>query len=486
MTGDTRHSTGRHLTGSFIGGTWRPPEPGQGQPVHDPADGSVIATVADTSVAECLEAVEAAAAALPAWAATAPRARAEVLRQAFELMQADADTIAELITRENGKLLADARGEVAYAAEFFRWFAEEAVRIGGDYRVAPSGDKRIVVTRKPIGVALLITPWNFPAAMATRKLGPALAAGCSVVLKPALETPLTATYLVDLLSRAGVPDGVVNCVLPRDPGPAVSEMLHHPQVRKLSFTGSTEVGRLLLREAADNVVSTAMELGGNAPVIVLNDADVRAAVDGVMVAKMRNGGAACTAANRIYVHRSVAGEFTAELTARMAELRLGPGLKAGSGVGALVSPAEADKVAELVDVAVKEGATATVGGTRPDGPGAFYPATVLTGVRHGDRITTEEIFGPVAPVIEFDDEDEAVRWANDTDRGLIAYVFARDVARAMAVSHRLEVGMVAVNSGIASDPAAPFGGVKQSGLGREGSDVGIQEFLEEQYLAVPL
>lgn len=475
-----------HFTGSFIAGEWREPGPGTGQSVLDPADASVIAIVQDSSVDECLEAVEAARTALETWASAPPRQRGEVLRRAYELMTAERDVIAELITRENGKLLADAYGEVAYAAEFFRWFSEEAVRIGGDYRIAPNGDKRIVVTRKPIGVAVLVTPWNFPAAMATRKLGPALAAGCSMVLKPAMETPLTATYLVDLLTRAGVPAGVVNLVLPSDPGPAVSAMLHHPAVRKLSFTGSTEVGRILLREAADNVVSAAMELGGNAPAIVLGDADVQDAVAGVMVAKMRNGGAACTAANRIYVHRGIAEDFAALLTDQMAALRLGSGLDPSSGVAALVSEAEVEKVSALVDDAVAAGAHATTGGERPAGRGAFYPATVLVGVEHGSQITRHEIFGPVAPLIIFDEEEQAVRWANDTDRGLIGYVFSRDVAHAMDVGHRLEVGMVAVNTGVASDPAAPFGGVKQSGLGREGSDVGIEEFLEEQYVAVPL
>ncbi|GEL22407.1 NAD-dependent succinate-semialdehyde dehydrogenase [Pseudonocardia sulfidoxydans NBRC 16205] len=476
----------RRFTGSFVAGQWREPKPGTGQDVLDPADGSVIATVADSTVAECLESVDAAADALASWAERPPRQRGEILRRAFDLMNAERDAIAHLITRENGKLLVDSYGEVAYAAEFFRWFSEEAVRIGGEYRLAPNGDKQIMVTRKPIGVALLITPWNFPAAMATRKLAPALAAGCSVVLKPALETPLTATYIVDLLTRAGVPAGVVNLVLPSQPGPAVSAMLHHPALRKLSFTGSTEVGRLLLREAADNVVSAALELGGNAPVIVLEDADIDAAVDGVLVAKMRNGGAACTAANRIYVHRAVADDFAGRLTQRMAALRLGHGADPASGVAALVSDAEVEKICRLVDTTVAAGACATTGGRRPSGPGAFYPATVLVGVEHGMEITRQEIFGPVAPLIVFDEEEQAIRWANDTDRGLIGYVFSRDTARAVRIGHLLDTGMVAINTGVASDPAAPFGGVKQSGLGREGSDVGIEEFLEQQYLAVPV
>ncbi|MCW2771195.1 MAG: NAD-dependent succinate-semialdehyde dehydrogenase [Aeromicrobium sp.] len=474
------------FSGTFIGGVWAPVAPGRGQLVRDPADGSVIGEIGDTSVVECLAAVEAASGALPAWAATTPRERAGVLRRAFDLMQRERDVIARLIVRENGKLLADALGEVDYAAEFFQWFAEEAVRVGGDFRLAPNADKRIVVTSQPIGVAVLITPWNFPAAMATRKIGPALAAGCAVVLKPAGETPLTAAYLVDLLTRAGVPDGVVNLVTPAEPGPAVSAMLHHRLVRKLSFTGSTEVGRLLLHEAADQVISCSMELGGNAPFLVLADADIEDAVEGAMVAKMRNGGAACTAANRFYVHRSIAEEFTRLLTDRMEELVAGRGDDPHSGVGAMVSDAERDKIADLVDLAIDEGAVALSGGRRPDGAGAFYPPTVLTGVRHGDSITRREIFGPVVAIAVFDTEDEVIDWANDTDMGLIAYVYSADQARAMRIAARLESGMVAINRGVASEPAAPFGGMKQSGLGREGGHVGIEEFLETKYLAIPV
>jgi len=477
---------GTHFSGTLIGGTWIPPEKGHAQPVHDPADGSVISEIADASVEDCLAAVESASSTLPAWSAATPRERAGVLRRAFDLMHAERDVIARLIVRENGKLLADALGEVDYAAEFFQWFAEEAVRVGGDFRLAPNADKRIIVTSQPIGVAVLITPWNFPAAMATRKIGPALAAGCTVVLKPAGETPLTAAYLADLLSRAGAPDGVVNVVTPSDPGPAVSAMLHHPAVRKLSFTGSTEVGRILLHEAADQVISCSMELGGNAPFLVMADADVADAVDGAMVAKMRNGGAACTAANRFYVHRSVAEEFTRLLTGRMQELVAGPGDDPDSGVGAMVSDAERDKIAELVELAVEEGAEVLTGGLRHVGAGAFYPSTVLTGVSHGDTITRREIFGPVVAITVFDTDDEAVDWANDTDMGLIAYVYSADLARAVRIADRLESGMVAINRGVASEPAAPFGGMKQSGLGREGGHVGIAEFLETKYLAVPV
>ncbi len=468
-------------TESYIGGAWRAAGDGATLPVHDPATGRTIAEVAAATVEDCVAAVEAAETALPAWAATSPRARGEILRRAFELMRAEREAIAGLIARENGKVLADALGEADYAAEFFRWFAEEAVRVGGDFRVAPSGDKRILVTRRPIGVSVLVTPWNFPAAMATRKIGPALAAGCTVVLKPAGETPLTALYLAGLLERAGVPAGVVNVVVPEPPGEAVRAMLHHPAVRKLSFTGSTEVGRLLLREAADQVLSCSMELGGNAPFIVFADADLDAAIEGALVAKMRNGGAACTAANRFYVAEAVHDDFVARLTAAMA------GHTAEKAtLGCLVSPAERRKVAALVDDAIARGAKARLGGTAPDGPGAFYPATVLTGVRHGDPITRTEIFGPVAPIVPFGPDDDVVAWANDTESGLIAYVYTGDLAAGIAVAERLETGMVALNRGLASDPAAPFGGSKQSGLGREGAAEGVQEFLEEKYIALDL
>ncbi|WP_114905835.1 NAD-dependent succinate-semialdehyde dehydrogenase [Ornithinimicrobium murale] len=482
----TTQQNQEHFTGSFINGCWVQSTEGATQSVVDPADGSVIAEVADTSAEQCIEAVEAARDAFPSWSATPPRARAEILRTAFTLMTEERDTIARLIVRENGKVLADALGEVDYAAEFFRWFSEEAVRVEGDFRVAPGGDKRIIVTHQPIGVAVLVTPWNFPAAMATRKIGPALAAGCSVVLKPATETPLTATYLMDLLKRAGVPAGVVNCVTPADPGPAVSAMLHHPAVRKLSFTGSTEVGRALLHEAADQVVSTSMELGGNAPFLVLDDADVDEAVEGALVAKLRNGGAACTAANRFYVHRSLAEAFTRQLAERMGQLGAGPGDDPANEVGAMVSEAECQKIARLVDHAVTEGATVLTGGSRLERAGAFYPPTVLADVHHGHDIIRQEVFGPVAPVTVFDRDDEAIDWANDTDMGLIAYVYSSSLSRAVRTAERIETGMVAINRGVASDPAAPFGGMKQSGLGREGGDAGILEFLEPKYLAVPL
>lgn len=466
----------------FIGGAWRPGGGGDTFPVLDPADGSAIADFAIATLDDCTAAVDAAAVALPEWSATTPRARSEILRRAFDILTAEKDALTEVMVRENGKSWADAAAEAAYATEFFRWFAEEAVRVPGDFRLSPNGDKRILVTREPIGVSLLITPWNFPAAMATRKLAPALAAGCTTVLKPARETPLTAAYIVDVLTRAGVPDGVVNLVTPVPTGPAVAHMVHHPAVRKLSFTGSTEVGRLLLHEAADTVVSTSMELGGNAPFLVLPGADVDEAVTGAMLAKMRNGGSACTAANRFYVHSSVHDEFVAKLEAELAAVSWGRGLDRENTLGALVSVAERDKVAELVVTARSEGARIALGGEVSDS-GAFYPPTLLVGVEHGSTINSTEIFGPVAAVVRVDDVDEMVRMANDTIYGLIAYVFGEE-AIALRTALRLEAGMVGVNKGVLSDPAAPFGGMKQSGLGREGSSEGILEYLEEKYIGI--
>ncbi len=468
----------------FIGGRWRPGGDGARFPVIDPADGSELAAFAIATDADCTAAIEAAEAAFPAWAATPPRERSEILRRAYEILTAESGALAEVIVRENGKALADARGEAAYATEFFRWFAEEAVRVPGDFRRSPSGDKTIIVSRQPIGVSLLVTPWNFPAAMATRKIAPALAAGCTVVLKPARETPLTAAYVVDALARAGVPDGVVNLVTPVPTGPAVAAMLHHPAVRKLSFTGSTEVGRILLREAADTVVSASMELGGNAPFIVLPGADLEQAVAGALVAKMRNGGSACTAANRLYVHRSLHDAFATRLAQELGRFRTGPGIDPANELGALVSTGERDKVAALVEGAVREGAHVTLGG-EPCGPGAFYPPTVLVDVAHGSTINRTEIFGPVSAIVAYDDVEDAIRMANDTIFGLIAYVYG-ETGAALAVAQRIDAGMVAVNRAVLSDPAAPFGGMKQSGLGREGSAEGILEFLEEKYIGVDL
>src|SRR3954449_9361177 len=452
--------------------------------VIDPASGAVITTVADGSVEDAIAAVDAADAAAAGWAATAPRERAEVLRRAFELMTARADELAHLMALENGKALVDARGEVAYAAEFFRWYAEEAVRASGEITTAPSGANRIMVVRQPVGIAVLVTPWNFPAAMATRKIGPALAAGCTVVLKPASDTPLTALLMAKILDDAGVPAGVVNVVPARRSGAVVSAMLHDPRVRKLSFTGSTEVGRVLLREAADQIVNCSMELGGNAPFLVFADADLDAAVDGAMVAKMRNGGEACTAANRFYVERPVLEQFSRRLAERMSALRLGPGVEDGTQVGPLVNDDTAGKVDELVRGAVEGGARAVVGGRRPDRPGFYYEPTVLVGVEPGAAILSEEIFGPVAPIVAFDREDEAIRLANATEYGLVSYVFTGDLARGLRVSEALESGMVGLNRGIVSDPAAPFGGTKQSGIGREGGHEGMLDYLESQYIAV--
>jgi succinate-semialdehyde dehydrogenase/glutarate-semialdehyde dehydrogenase len=468
----------------LIGGHWIDASDGRTFDVDDPSTGEVIAVVADASVSDGMAAVDAAAAALPAWAATPPRQRGEVLRRTFELMTERTEALATLIVRENGKALSDARGEVTYAAEFFRWFSEEAVRAGGDLHTAPSGANRILVVRQPIGVSVLVTPWNFPAAMATRKIGPALAAGCTVVLKPASDTPLTALALGALLEEAGVPAGVVNVLPSRRSGAVVGAMLHDPRVRKLSFTGSTEVGRGLLKEASDCVVSCSMELGGNAPFIVFDDADLESAVAGAMIAKMRNGGEACTAANRFLVQRGIATEFGKRLAETMGALRMGPGLEDGVQLGPLINAAGRDKVVALVSGAVSDGARIAAGGSVPDGPGFFYPPTVLLDVPANADILREEIFGPVAPLVVFDTEQEAVALANDSEYGLVAYVYTRDLERGLRCSEALESGMVGLNRPLVSDPAAPFGGVKQSGLGREGGHDGLLEFMESKYIAV--
>jgi len=453
--------------------------------VIDPSDGSVIAKVATAGDAEIEAALTAADRAAPAWAKTAPRVRGEILRKAFDLMTQEADYLAELISKENGKALPDAKGEVAYAAEFFRWFSEEAVRISGDFRMSPSGDKRILVTHQPVGLSILITPWNFPAGMATRKIGPAIAAGCTMILKPAGETPLTALAIVDILDRAGVPKGVVNLILPTPTGPAIAKMLHDKRVKNLSFTGSTEVGRIILKEAADNVIRCSMELGGNAPFVVMDDANLDEAVKGLMLAKMRNGGAACTAANRVYVQRPAAKEFMEKFAAAMGAFVMGRGRDAGVQLGASVSVKERNKIAELVDNSIKAGAKVLTGGKTPDGPGAFYPATVLEVEKHAE-ILNHEVFGPVAPVVIFDTDTEAIELANSTDFGLISYVYSENLKRAIQISEAIESGMVAINRGLISDPAAPFGGVKQSGLGREGGFDGIHEFLETKYIGVEI
>ncbi|TSA20053.1 MAG: NAD-dependent succinate-semialdehyde dehydrogenase [Actinomycetales bacterium] len=470
-------------TDLYIDGAW---VKGDGTlPVTDPSTGNVIAEVQTAGDAQCDAAVAAAHKAFTSWSKTAPRLRSEILRRAFEIMIAEADHLAKIVSMENGKVLSDAKGEVTYAAEFFRWFAEEAVRTPGDYRQAPAGDKRILITHQPIGVSLLITPWNFPAAMATRKIGPALAAGCTVILKPASETPLTALAIVEILERAGVPKGVVNFILPSKTGPMISKILHDPRVRNLSFTGSTEVGRTLLKESADNVLRTSMELGGNAPFVVLDDANIDDAVAGAMIAKMRNGGAACTSANRFIVAKSVAEEFTTKFAKAMGALKLAPGLEDGAQLGASVSIKERNKIADLVSAAVKAGGKLILGGNTPEGTGAFYPATVIT-VAKDNPILNNEVFGPVAPIVTFEGDAQAIELANATDYGLISYIYSSDLKRAIRTAEAIESGMVAINRGVISDPAAPFGGVKQSGLGREGGFAGIYEFLETKYIGVEI
>ena len=470
-------------TDLFINGQW---VKGAGTlPVMNPSTGTMIAEISTADQEQCDAAITAAHNAFSGWAKTPSRVRSEILRKAFEIMTAESDQIARLISMENGKTFSDAKGEVTYAAEFFRWFAEEAVRTPGDFRAAPSGDKRILVTHQPIGVSLLITPWNFPAAMATRKIGPALAAGCTVILKAASETPLTALWIIDILDRAGVPAGVVNFVMPEKTGAMISRMMHDVRVKNVSFTGSTEVGRILIKESADLVLRTSLELGGNAPFVVLDDADIDEAVKGAMIAKMRNGGAACTAANRFYVASKVAEEFTKKLTTAMASLKMADGLSEGAQLGASVSKRERDKIAELVDASVMAGADLKLGGVIPDGDGAFYPATVLA-VRKDNPILQREVFGPVAPVVTFESDAEAIALANDSEYGLIAYIYSGDLKRAIRTAEAIEAGMVAINRGVISDPAAPFGGVKQSGLGREGGFAGIHEFLETKYIGVEI
>jgi len=470
-------------TGLLIGGQWSTGRSGT-LPVLNPATEDLLVEVADASPEDALDAVGAAAQAMPAWSATPPRQRGECLRRAYELMIQRTEQLARLMVLENGKALRDARGEIVYAAEFFRWYAEEAVRLDGSVSVAPSGANRILVVHQPVGVSYMITPWNFPAAMATRKIGPALAAGCTVVLKPAKETPLTALAVAAILSEAGVPDGVVNVVPTNKPGPMTQAVLADPRVRKLSFTGSTEVGRMLLKQASDYVINCSMELGGNAPFLVFEDADIDAAVEGAFLAKMRNGGEACTAANRFYVHEQVAGEFSAKLTARLSALKVGPGLEDGVDLGPLVNADTRSKVAELVESATGDGARVLTGGHAPDRVGYYYQPTVLDSVPAGAGILSEEIFGPVAPIVRFTDTEQAIALANDTEYGLVSYLYSGDLRRSLQVAEALEAGMVGINRGVVSDPAAPFGGVKQSGLGREGAHEGLLEYTETKYIAV--
>jgi succinate-semialdehyde dehydrogenase/glutarate-semialdehyde dehydrogenase len=468
----------------YIGGQWRDASDGASFAVENPATGETLATVASGTVEDAIAAVDAAQAAFADWAGRSPRERAEILRKAYELIVADKDRFAALITLENGKALPDSRGEILYAAEFFRWFAEEAVRNTGEVMRSPASGARILVHHKPAGIGVLVTPWNYPAAMGTRKIGPALAAGCPVVVKPASETPLTMLALMPILEQAGVPKGVVNVLPSRRSGAVVDAMLHDPRVRVISFTGSTEVGRKLLKSAADCVVNPAMELGGNAPFIVCEDADVDTAVGGAMLAKMRNLGEACTAANRFYVHDKVHDAFAEKLAAKMGAMKIGNGLEEGVEVGSLVNRETLDKVVELVDDAVSRGAKVLTGGSVRNGPGFFYPPTVLTNVPDDARCFQEEIFGPVAALTRFSSEDDVVERANATEYGLVAYLFTKDVKRGLKLSEKLEFGMIGLNRGLVSDPAAPFGGVKQSGIGREGGHEGLMEFLETQYVSV--
>ncbi|MBO3761458.1 NAD-dependent succinate-semialdehyde dehydrogenase [Ciceribacter sp. L1K22] len=470
-----------HAEGFYIGGKW---VKGSGLTVMNPSTDEPLVEVADASVEDALRAVDAAEAAAAGWRATPSRKRSEILRRWFELMSARAEELATLIALENGKALPDARGEVAYAAEFFRWYAEEATRIPGEFRHTPSGSHHILVDHEPIGIAVLITPWNFPAAMATRKIGPALAAGCTVILKPASETPLTAYAMARLGEEAGVPPGVVNVLTTSNPAAVTNAMLADPRVRKLSFTGSTGVGRTLLAEAAKSVVSCSMELGGNAPFIVFDNADLDAALDGAMIAKMRNAGEACTAANRFYVQSGIHDAFVSGLAARMAALKIGPGYDPSTQCGPMITKAAVRKIDRLVSDAMASGARAVTGGKPLGQDGYFYPPTVLENVPADAAIAREEIFGPVAPVYKFESDDDAVRLANNTEYGLAAYVYSRDLKRALQIGKRLEAGMLGINRGLMSDPAAPFGGVKQSGLGREGGVTGILDFMEAKYYAV--
>jgi succinate-semialdehyde dehydrogenase/glutarate-semialdehyde dehydrogenase len=473
-------------TGLFIGGEWREAEGGKRLDVEDPSTGETLASVADGSVADGRAALDAAVAAQPGWAATPPRDRGEILRAAFEKVTERAEDLALLMTLEMGKPLAESRAEVAYGAEFFRWFSEEAVRVAGRWSTAPNGATRLMTMKQPVGPCLMITPWNFPLAMGTRKIGPAVAAGCTMVVKPASQTPLTMYALTQILIDAGLPDGVLNVVTTRSTAAVMEPLIRDPRLRKLTFTGSTPVGRTLVEQSAQGLLRVSMELGGNAPFLVFDDADLDRAVDGAMLAKMRNIGEACTAANRFIVHESVADEFSRRLADRMGALKLGRGTDAGVDVGPLIDGKQRDKVAELVADAVDLGGRVLTGGNRGDGAGYFFEPTVLADVPTSARMFREEIFGPVAPVTTFATDDEALALANDTEYGLVAYAFTRDLARAVQVSERLETGMVGINQGVVSNPAAPFGGVKASGFGREGGAEGIEEYLETKYVGLAL
>lgn len=454
-------------------------------PVYNPADGQVLTHVADASPEDAMRALDAAVAAQADWAATPARERGEILRAVFEQLTARAEEFALLMTLEMGKALPESRNEARYGAEFFRWFSEEAVRVHGRYLHAPSGTGRIMVHKQPVGPCLAITPWNFPLAMGTRKIGPALAAGCTIIVKPASETPLTMLLLAKLCREAGLPDGVLSVITTKRSGAVTGPLLQDPRLRKLTFTGSTEVGRKLVEQSAHGLLRTSMELGGNAPFVVFDDADVDAAVQGAMLAKLRNGGEACTAANRFHVQRGVAEEFTTKLIEAMTEsVVLGPGTDPDTTLGPLINEDQRNTVRELVDDAVHAGATVRLGAKEPDGPGWFYPATILTDIPAEARILREEVFGPVAPIVTFDTEDEGLAAANDTEFGLVSYVYTRDLDRALRVAEGLESGMVGINRGVISDPAAPFGGVKASGFGREGGTEGIEEYLSTKYIAL--
>lgn len=472
-------------TDLFVGGSWR--DTGDRHiDVDDPSTGEVITSVADADVADGRSALDAAVDAQAEWAATPPRDRGEILRAAFELITERIDDLALLMTLEMGKPVSESKAEITYAAEFFRWFSEESVRISGRWSVAPNGATRLLTMRQPVGPCLFITPWNFPLAMGTRKIGPAIAAGCTMVVKPASATPLSMLALAGLLSEVGLPRGVLNVITTSHTGEVIEPLVRDPRLRKMSFTGSTEVGRRLVEQSAEQLLRVSMELGGNAPFVVFGDADLDAAVDGAMLAKMRNTGEACTAANRFLVHESVSDDFTARLAERMGAMKVGRGSEEGTEVGPLVDAATRDKVADLVDDARERGARVVCGGSASDGPGYFYPPTVLAGVAQGSRILSEEVFGPVAPVVSFSSDDEAIDAANDTEFGLVAYVFTRDLHRALSVAERLETGMVGLNVGVVSNPAAPFGGVKHSGFGREGGAEGIDEYLETKYVGIGL
>jgi succinate-semialdehyde dehydrogenase/glutarate-semialdehyde dehydrogenase len=469
----------------LIGGEWRDGERGN-LTVEDPATGETLAEVANASAGDAMAALDAAVDAGPAWAAHPPRERGEILRRAFEAIIARADELALLMTLEMGKPIAESRSEIIYGAEFLRWFSEEAVRIEGRYSTAPNGSGRLLTMRQPVGPCLLITPWNFPLAMGTRKVGPAIAAGCTMVVKPAHQTPLSMLAFARILEEAGLPAGVLNVVNAMEAGETMGPLIADKRLRKLSFTGSTAVGRMLMSQASDTLLRLSMELGGNAPFIVFEDADLDEAVEGAMLAKMRNGGEACTAANRFHVHESVAGEFSSRLAARIGSMKVGRGTEPGVQVGPLIDAKQRDKVAELVTDALDRGAEALTGGSQIDGDGYFFEPTVIGSITPDARLLEEEIFGPVAPVISFSSEDEAIRAANNTEYGLAAYLYTRDLKRAIRVAESLETGMIGLNQGIVSNPAAPFGGIKQSGFGREGGREGIGEYLETKYVAVNL